>query len=125
MSSYVSGITLVATNDNILFPFSTDFLVQYPIHLILTNVVGFTLYNGIKVVKVDLSSTEIQTYMVLITGFTLASLCYYNEESNENGSESESHVSSNTTDICYKGDGLDILDDDEHFADFDSFVSSR
>lgn len=123
MASCVSGITFVSTNDDMLFPFSTDFLVQHPISLILSNIVGFTMYNGVKVVKVGISSTEIQTYMVLITGFTLQPLSDYKEQTYKTHDNCESHCS--TQDITYKGDGLDILDNDEEFADFDSFVSSR
>jgi hypothetical protein len=122
---YISGITLVATNDNILFPFTTEFLINHPITLIVFNITGFTMYNGMKVIKVGLSSIDIQAYMVLTTGFTLSPLCYYKEEDNTDNDECESQCSVNTRDITYKGDGLDILEDDEHFADFDSFVSSR
>lgn len=115
MSSYVSGVTFVVTNDNILFPFSTDFLLMHPINSILNCVVGFSLYNGVKVIRIDLSSTDIQTYMIVVTGFTLSSLCYYNEQT----------TIGSMTDICYKGDGLDILDDDAAFADFDNFVNAN
>lgn len=113
------GITFVATNDNILFPFSTDFLVLHPINIIIKYTIGFGLYNGFTVIKVGLSSSDIQIYMFMISGYTLAPLCHYKEET-----QSESEGSVNVSDIDFKGDDLDILDNDEEFSDFDNFVKS-
>lgn len=123
MSSTVSGITFVVTNDNIIFPFSTDFLVQHPISLILHHIVGFTSYNGIKVVKVKLSSIDIQSFTFLITGFTLLSLGPYNPELSVDANNCEIKETTNVSDICFKGDDLDILENDEEFRDFDNFVN--
>lgn len=124
MSSYVSGITFVATTDNMLFPFSTDFLVQTPISIILSNIIGFTIYQGVNVIKIGVSSSQLQTCMIIITGFTLTPLCYYNEPTNTPDVKCDSEESTNVSNICYKGDELDILDDDEEFSDFDTFVQN-
>lgn len=118
--SLVSGITFILTNDNIVFPFSTDFLLLNPICLILNNATGLTTYNDIKVITISISAETLQNYIVLITGFTLVPLGYYNNYAVCTTSEIQN--TENVSNICYKGDDLDILDNDEEFSDFDNFV---
>lgn len=131
------GVTIVATSDNVLFPFATDFLVQYPINMIVSNTIGIGNLTGINVIKVPTNSATIQLYMYLVTGFALQPLCYY-EDSSSNIIPITPNLTSSTIEtltnikteneepkssIYYKGDGLDILDDDEIFTDFDAYVA--
>lgn len=134
-----NGVTIVASIDNILFPFATDFLVQYPISFVVSNVVGVGNLNGINVIKVSTNSATIQLYMFLVTGFTLQPLCYYQDISSNlnpltsnittNTNQSITNIKTETdvskSSICFDGDDLDILDNDEEFADFDTFVAEN
>lgn len=129
-----NGITVVETNDNVLYPFSTDLLVTHPINAIVANTVGFTTINGMNVVKVDINAASIQLYMYLVTGFTLQPLGNYLVSNPEvvhvdvNSFLNESMIESDETDItsiCFEGDGLDILDDDFEFEEFDTFVQDN
>jgi hypothetical protein len=136
------GLTMVETIDNILFPFATDLLVQHPVNAIISSIVQYTDVNGMNVVKVDINSASIQLYMYLATGFTLQPMIT-NQENNtsndvmnilnaycervvehmiENG---QLNIEVDNTSILYDGDGFDMLDNDEEFADFDDFVQQN
>lgn len=133
------GVTIVATIDNILLPFATDYLAQYPISFIISNTIGIGNLNGINVIRVSTNSVTIQLYMYLVTGFTLQPLCYYEDSSSNinpiipkfttnNIDTILTNIKTEETDnvkssIYYNGDGLDILDNDEEFADFDAYVA--
>lgn len=140
------GMTLVETLDNVLFPFATDLLVQHPVNAILANVTNFAEVNEVNVVKVNLISTSIQLYMYLATGFTLQPMSTYTENVVTNNdatndvarlfNEYVEHIVENmfengelniedSTTILYNGDGFDMLDNDEEFADFDVFVQQN
>jgi hypothetical protein len=157
------SLTVVETIDNILFPFSTELLAQYPVNAIIANITSYAEVNGVNVVKVDINSASIQLYMYLATGFALQPMSTVTDTSNdvisllneycervvehmiENGELNieeeieyddvfdvfdvfenvESTIQEDNTSILYDGDGFDMLDNDEEFADFDEFVQQN
>lgn len=141
------GLTIVETIDNVLFPFATDLLVQYPVNAIIENITNFTEVNGINVVKVGINSASIQLYMYLATGFTLQPMSTFQENVTINNNATndvmglfnayvehvvermfengELNMETDNSSILYDGDGFDMLDNDEEFADFDDFVQQN
>lgn len=82
--TYISGITLLATNDNLLFPFSTGVLLEYPMNMFINHIEGLGMYYGMKVMKVNVSSLTIQAFILYSTGHTLSPLCFYQDINNIN-----------------------------------------
>lgn len=150
--SYIAGVTLLATTDNLLFPFSTEILMQFPMNLFLNKSIGFTMFDGMNVIKVNIPSLTIQNFMLLLTGFQLSPLCYYQENKEQpqntvNSLESttddmlldddisqlmtefieENNINeySNKQSTCNQDKIIEMLDNDEQFAEFDNFVSTH
>lgn len=150
MSNFLSGITLFVSCDNVFFPFYTESIIKSPLNAFIAYYTGFTMINGVKIIRLSLFSNVIQAYILLETGVPILPLSNSNlnvnnihkniqtaQTSNDstnglnittgNTREGYIDVSSNLIpdfDLDLDDEMSIFIEADDNFSDFNSYIQN-
>lgn len=150
MSNFLSGITLFVSCDNVFFPFYTESIIRSPLNTFIAYYTGFTMINGVKIIRLSLFSNVIQAYILLETGIPILPLSNNNLNvnnihkniqttqtnndstnglniTNENTREGYIDVSSNVIpdfDLDHDDAVSIFIETDDNFSDFNSYIQN-